>query len=161
VVSRTWWILFSMPQRPRTHEARSAGLGLVGAQAGDAADAFEGDLASGEGPAAAHDLDGLGGVGEDDAAGDGAGLDPADLVAVVRGGAGSGLERNLPPGQLLQLLLQGGVVALDHGDVVGLLVLHQEADVLGLRVERVQGDHGVGQVERRQPGLEHGDLTRK
>ncbi|MEU6974166.1 hypothetical protein AB0A71_41930 [Kitasatospora aureofaciens] len=59
-------------------------------------DALDGDLAGGDGPAAAHDLDG---VREVEAARDGAGVDPVDLVAAVRGGAGSALQRHMPPRQ--------------------------------------------------------------
>lgn len=51
------------------------------------------------------------------------------------------------------------MVALDHGDVVGLLVLDQEPGVLGLRVQRVEGDHRAGQVERSEEGLEGGDFV--
>ncbi|MGW1810110.1 hypothetical protein [Streptomyces sp. NPDC002078] len=120
---------------------------------------FERDLAGGDGPTAAHDLHGLSDVREVEAARDGAGLDPADLVAAVRGGVGSALQRDLPPRQPLQLLLQGGVVALDHGNVVGLLVLDEEASMLSLRVQRVEGDHGVGEVQRREQRFEEGDFV--
>ncbi|WP_435173468.1 hypothetical protein [Actinacidiphila sp. bgisy145] len=40
-----------------------------------------------------------------------------------------------------------------------MLVLDQEAGVIGLRVQRVEGDHGVGEIERREQGLEDGDLV--
>ncbi|AVZ71119.1 hypothetical protein SLUN_01490 [Streptomyces lunaelactis] len=41
----------------------------------------------------------------------------------------------------------------------GLLVLHQEAGVGDLGVQRVEGDHGVGQVERGKEGPKDGDLV--
>lgn len=85
-------------------------------------------LAGGECAAAPHDLYGLRGVGEVQV-GNGDGLDPADLVAAVCGGAGLAQQRHIPPGQVLQALVQQRLVRLDHGDVMGLLVLHEEARV--------------------------------
>lgn len=55
--------------------------------------------------------------------------------------------------------MQGGLIALDQRDVVGVLVLDEEARVGGLRVEGVEGDHRAVQVERGKQGLEDGDLV--
>ncbi|ARF81673.1 hypothetical protein HS99_0004300 [Kitasatospora aureofaciens] len=49
-------------------------------------------------------------------AGDGCDLQSPDLVAAVGGGAGTGHERDVPPGQLLQLRVEGRVVGLDQGE---------------------------------------------
>jgi hypothetical protein len=42
---------------------------------------------------------------------------------------------------------------------VGVLVLDQEAGVRGLRVQGVEGNHGVGQIEADEQGAEDGDLV--
>jgi hypothetical protein len=52
-----------------------------------------------------------------------------------------------------------GVVAFDHGNVVGLLVLDEETGVLGLRVQRVEGDDRASEVEWGEQGFEGGDLV--
>jgi hypothetical protein len=89
------------------HTVRDLGnVGLPRRQVGDRVDTLQSDPAGGDGPAAAHDLHGLGGVGEAEAAGDGAGLDAADLVTAVLRGAGLVQQRNLPPGQALEALVQ-------------------------------------------------------
>jgi hypothetical protein len=51
------------------------------------------------------------------------------------------------------------VVAFDHGNVVGLLVLDEETGVLGLRVQRVEGDDRASEVEWGEQGFEGGDLV--
>jgi hypothetical protein len=66
------------------------GGGLVGGQVGDCVDGLDRDLSGSAVYAAAFDLDGLAGAGEQQA-GDGAGLDPADLAAAVAGAAGAPL----------------------------------------------------------------------
>ena len=61
---------------------------------------------------AAADLDGLGGVREVDAGGDGQDLQGADLAAAVSAAGVTGGVRDSRPGQVGQLLVQGGLVAL-------------------------------------------------
>lgn len=134
------------------------GGGLVHRQVGEGVDAFQGEPAGGQDAASADDLQDLVGVGEGQV-GDGGHLDPPDLVAAVGGGAGLVHQRDLSPRQPSQLVVQGGVVGLDEGDVVRVLVLDQEAGVVVLGQHRVEGDHGVGQVERVEQGLERGDLV--
>lgn len=55
--------------------------------------------------------------------------------------------------------MQKWLVRLDYGDVVGLLVLHEEARVRGLGVQGVEGDHGVGHVEPGKQGPEDSDFV--
>ncbi|MFD3758080.1 hypothetical protein [Streptomyces sp. NPDC058622] len=82
------------------HAVRDLGsVGLLRRQVGDRVDTFQGDPAGGDDPATAHDLHGLGGVGEVMAAGDGDGLDAADLVAAVRSGTRLVQQRDVPPGR--------------------------------------------------------------
>ena len=69
----------------------------------------------------------------------------------VRGGV---LDGHRVPVQGVQLGPGGGLVGLDHGDVVRLLGLDQPGDVGLHRVQRVEGDHGSVQVERCEQGLE-------
>jgi hypothetical protein len=59
-------------------------------------------------------------VGEVEATSDGGCLDASDLVAAVCSGAGLVQQRNVPPGQLLQVLVRQRLIPLDHGDVVEL-----------------------------------------
>ncbi|MGC0344046.1 hypothetical protein RKD20_009080 [Streptomyces sp. SLBN-8D4] len=105
-------------------------VGLLRGQVGHPVDAFQGDLAGGVDPLAAHDLDGLHRVWERDP-GDCGGLDPADLAATVCGGPRLVQEWHFH-GRALQPPVQGGLVALDQRDVVGVLVLDDEARVGGL-----------------------------
>jgi hypothetical protein len=125
---------------------QAGGAGLGGGEVGD--------RVHGHGPPAqlveradpAGDPQGLGGVGEVQA-GDGgdlqaAGLDPA--VAAVAGVVG---DRDLVPGQELELAVQGGLVGLDDQDLGGVLVGDQPLGVLPLGVQRIGGDHGVGKVQ--------------
>ncbi|WP_232247973.1 hypothetical protein [Streptacidiphilus rugosus] len=155
MTSLMWCEEFSMPQCPRIAAARSAGLAwwtwrLVGV------DALAGLALAGL-LAAAVDADGQVGVGDGDAAefvGDGAGLDRAGLASAVPGLGGGVLDGDVAPGQGGQLAVGGGLVGLDHGDVVGLLGLDQPGDVRLDRVQCVEGDDGAGQVQRREQGLE-------
>jgi hypothetical protein len=141
-------------------------LGAAGSSrrhAGDQVDALDGELAAGEVLPPAHDLEGLAGFGVVDV-GEGRGLQSADLVAVVCAGAlvvvegdrpvqGVAVEPGgFPPGQLVELGVQGGVVALDQGDVVGLLLLDEEAGVVVLGEQGVEGDDLAGQVHRSEQG---------
>jgi hypothetical protein len=93
----------------------------------------------------AADLDGLGGVREVDAGGDGQDLQGADLAAAVSASGLAGGVRDGPPGQAGQLLVQGGLVAFDGQDPVG-AAFGEVGDVITLAVQRVDGDHGVAQV---------------
>lgn len=99
--------LSGSPERPvALHEfGESGGVGLVGSQAGDGVHGLRMDLAGLAVGAAALDLHGLDGMGEQQAGLDGADLQAADLAAAVAGGCGSVLERDLLPGQLLELLV--------------------------------------------------------
>jgi hypothetical protein len=83
-----------------------------------------------------------------------AGLDPA--VAAVAGAVG---DRDLAPGQSLELLVQGGLVGLDDQQVGGVLDADQPVGVLTLGVEGVGGDDSPGQVQRLQQRLEASDLV--
>jgi hypothetical protein len=58
------------------------------------------------------------------------------------------------PGQGGELGVDGGLVGLDHGDVVGLLGLDQPGDVRLDGVQGVEGDDGAGQVQRCQQWTE-------
>ena len=62
------------------------------------------------------------------------------------------------PGQGGAAVQQGGLVGLDHQQVVGLLAGDQELGGLVVGVERVGGDHHAGQVQGRQQRGEGGDL---
>lgn len=120
--------------------------------AGDGVDTLTG-LALAGGLAAAVDADGQAGVGKGDSAefvGDTAGLDRAGLAASVSGPGGGVLDCDGLPGQSGELGVGGGLVGLDHGDVVGLLGFHQPGDVRLDRVQGVEGDDGAGQVQRCQ-----------
>ncbi|WP_366916525.1 hypothetical protein [Streptomyces sp.] len=103
------------------------------------------------------DADGQAGVGQGDSAevaGDGAGLDRAGLTAYVSGSGGGVLDCDVLPGQGGELGVSGGLVGLDHGDVVGLLGFDQPGDVRLDQVQGVEGDDGAGQVQRCQERLE-------
>jgi hypothetical protein len=93
------------------------------------------------------DADGEAGVGKGDFAefvGDPAGLDRARLTASMSGPGGGVLDRDGLPGQGGELGVGGGLVGLDHGDVVGLLGLDQPGNVRLDRVQSVEGDDGAG-----------------
>jgi hypothetical protein len=51
------------------------------------------------------------------------------------------------PGQALVAVQQGGLVGLHHEQVVGVLAGDQELGGLGVGLQRVGGDHHVGEVE--------------
>src|SRR5215203_1292602 len=131
---------------PSDPVGQAGGASLGGGEAGDRVDRHGPPPPPGQRPDPAGNAQGLGGVGEVQA-GDGgdlqaAGLDPA--VAAVAGAVGDG---DLAPGQASQLVVQGGLVALDDQEVGGVLVGDQPLGVLPLGVQRVGGDHGVGKVQ--------------
>ncbi len=66
--------------------------------------------------------------------------------------------RDLPPGQVLKLGVQAGLVVLHGQDVVRVLFGDQELGVLALSMQSVGGDHGPGQVQRGKQRREPGDL---
>src|SRR5699024_3447457 len=107
----------------------SAGCGSVGAEAGDGVHDFFGDEVAGQVVDVAADPGDLGGVGEGDAVGAGhpdGTLDDAAVPGVgcdvVGGGGAAGLGRGEDGG------VQGGLVALDGQQVVGLAT---SGDVVG------------------------------
>jgi hypothetical protein len=73
-------------------------------------------------------------------------LESADLVATVAALAGVVGDRHLPPGQGRELAVQVRLVALDHDQVAGMSG-GEVFSVLALGMQRIGGDHGVGQVE--------------
>jgi hypothetical protein len=77
-------------------------------------------------------------------------------VTAVPGGRGGVLDGDVVPGQARELPVGGRLVALDHGDVVGVLGLDEPGDVRLDRVQGVEGDQGAVQVQ----GLEQGPEVR-
>jgi hypothetical protein len=133
--------------------------GLLGGQADDGVDRLDGGLADLAVGAAALDLDGLAGTGEEEAV-HGGDLDPAGLRAAVADAAGAYLKRNVFPGKGLELPTQLLLVALDDHDVVG-VPAEEVVGVLALGVHRVARDEGSCQVgDGVQQQLEAGDLVR-
>jgi hypothetical protein len=106
----------------------------------------------------AGDADRLGGVGEVQAS-DGGDLEAADLQACVPAVAGVVLGWDAAPGQGGELVVQGGLVALDDEQVGGVLGGDQPLGVLTLGVERVSGHHPTGKVQPVQQRPEPGDLV--
>lgn len=106
---------------------------------------------------AADDLEGLGRVRERQSVHRG-GFQAADLVTAPGDVAAALAERDIPPGQALDELVQSGVVRLQHRDGVRLLGLDEEAGQAGLGEQCVEGDHVAFQVERGEEGLERGDF---
>jgi hypothetical protein len=85
---------------------------------------------------------------------DGAGLGPS--AATVAGGAQRG---GLGPGQCLDLLEQGLLVAFDGQNVVGVQFLDQVGGGAGPGVQGIGGDHHAGQVHAPQQGGQGIDLA--
>jgi len=152
------WRSASMPPVTSDPVGEAGGAGRGGGKAGDRVDGHGAPAPAGKRPDPAGDADRLGGVGEVQAGNGGdlqaAGLDPA--VAAVAGVVG---DRDLAPGQSLELLVQGGLVGLDDRQVGGVLDAGQPVGVLTLGVEGVGGDDSPGQVQRLQQRLEAGDLV--
>src|SRR5262249_48172544 len=117
------------------------GGGLAGGQAGDGVAGFGGpSFLAGQWPAAAPDLDGLGGVREGDPSGHGGHFEGAPFGAAVAFPPGVEADWDLAPGQAGELGIQGGLVVLDGQDVVCALFGDQELGVLALGVQRVGCD---------------------
>jgi hypothetical protein len=100
----------------------------------------------------------LGGVGEVQAR-DGGDLQAAGLDAAVAAIAGVVGDGNVRPWQGLELVVQRGLIVLHDQQVGGVLGGGQPVGVRALGVERVGGDHGVGQVQAVQQRPELGDLV--
>lgn len=92
---------------PSDQSGELSRAGLFGGKAGDRVDGLEADLPGLAVDAAANDLDGLAGTGEEQVV-DRADLQSADLVAAVTGRAGPVLQRNLFPGKGLELFRPWG-----------------------------------------------------
>ena len=153
VTSRMWCEEFSIPQCPRIAAARSAGPALVGVEAGDGVDALAG-LAAGRSACGGGGRGWRGGRGERRCR---RGSSAMAQVLIERDSRRPWPVAEavcwtamIPPGQGGELGVGGGLVGLDDGDVVGLLRLDQPGDVGLDRVQGIEGDHGAGQVQRRQ-----------
>jgi hypothetical protein len=68
--------------------------------------------------------------------GDGGRLEGAPFGAAVTAFAGAGAGWDLPPGQVLELGVQAGLVVFDGQDVMRVLFGDQELGVLALGVQR-------------------------
>jgi hypothetical protein len=108
-------------------------------------------------PDLAGQADGLGGVREGEPDGDGRGLEGAVLLAGMAPVVLAGGDRDVPPGQVLDLGVQARLVLLDHQDVMGPLAGDKELGVLALGVQG-GGDDAPGQV---QPGVGDGGSRRQ
>jgi hypothetical protein len=83
----------------------------------------------------------------------------AGLHAAVAAVVGLVSEREVMPGQSLELLVERGLVGLDDQQVGGVLLGDQPVSMSVLGVERVGGDDCVGQVQVVQQRPELGDLV--
>jgi hypothetical protein len=91
--------------------------------------------------------------------GDGDRLQGALLLAAVAAARLPVADRDLPPGQVLELGVQAGLVLLDHQDVMRLLAGDQELGVLALSMQRISGNDDAIQVQLLQQRRELGDLV--
>ncbi|MEV8593619.1 hypothetical protein [Streptomyces sp. NPDC052012] len=73
-------------------------------------------------------------------------LQAADLAAAVRGSDGAGLQGDLTPRQVWQLIAQLLLIPLDHQEVVA-AGGHDVSGVGALRVHRICGDDDTAQVD--------------
>ena len=119
--------------------------GLGGGQRGDRIDGLAGPFLLPAGPAAAHDLDGLGGVREGQPGGHGGDFEGAALIAAVATPAGVMGDWDLPPGQGCELGEQARLVALD-GEQVVRAAPGQAGGVATLGVHRVGGADRSGDL---------------
>jgi hypothetical protein len=89
---------------------------------------------------------------------EGCGLEASDLLAVVGVAALVVVEGDLLPGRAADAVEQCGVVGLDLGDAVG--AAGTEVGAVGvLSVQGIGGDHGAGESDAVQQGLEGGDFV--
>src|SRR5690606_8204782 len=158
VVSRTWWSLFL--DRPLTTHEHSdvGGARLVGFETGHGVDGFTALLPP-LGLAAPMEFDRGDRPGEGQAAGDGidsADLDRVGLVSAVRAAAGPIAGADVDPRQALELAVQVLLPSFDDRDGGRAFVFDQPPGLLLDRVERIEGDYRVGQV---QPGQQRFELT--
>src|SRR6266508_432216 len=130
---------------------QAGGVGLGGGEVGDRVDRHGSPAAAAQGADPAGDADGLGGVGEVQA-GDGGGLEAADLGAAVAAVAGVVGDGDVWPGQELELVLERGLVAFDGQQVGGVLVGDQPVGVRTLGVHGVGGQDPPGQVQASSSG---------
>jgi hypothetical protein len=86
------------------------------------------------------------------------GLEAAQLDAAVAAVAGAVGDRDAVPGQAGAAVQQGGLIGLDHQQVVRLLDADQELGSLGVGLQRIRGDHDPGKVQGRQQRGERGHL---
>ncbi len=106
---------------PSDRSGELSRTGLFGGEAGDRVDGLETDLPGPAVHAAADDLGGLAGTGEEQVV-DRADLQPADLLAAVTGRTGPVLQWDLRPGKRCELLAELLRVALRDHDVMSLPV---------------------------------------
>ena len=99
-------------------------------------------------------------VREGQAGGHGGDLHGAPLRAPVAPLAGGMSDRDLAPGQLSELGVQAGLVALDREQVMRAALGDQVLRVAALGVHGVRGDHRPGHADVVRQGGEHGDLVR-
>jgi hypothetical protein len=109
-------------------------------------------------PDAAGDPQRLGSVGEVQAI-HGGDLEPADLHACMPAVAGLVHDGDVWPRQGGELAMQRGLVGLDDQQVGGVFDGDQPAGMLALGLERIAGDHGVGEIQPLQQRPEPGDLV--
>jgi hypothetical protein len=130
--------------------------GLDGTQRGDGVAGLGGPL-----PfylAAAHDLDGLAGVGEGQAFGHRGDLEGAPLGPAVTALSGLVSDRDVPPGQGGKLGIQAGLISLDRDQIVR-AAPGEVAGVLTLGVQSVRGDDRVLDVQAVAQRGEHRDFV--
>jgi hypothetical protein len=84
--------------------------GLGDGQASDGVDGNGAPLAGAQGPDTAGEAQRLGGVGEGEPGGDGGGLEGTVLLAAVAPAVLAGAGCDVPPGQILELGIQAGLV---------------------------------------------------
>jgi hypothetical protein len=90
--------------------------------------------------------------------GDGGDLHGAVLAAAVTAAAGAADDRQLAPGQGLELGVQAGLVVFDGEDAVR-AAAGQVAGVLALGVQRVGGANGPADGDAVQQRGQHRDLV--
>ena len=133
---------------------------LAGSEAGDGVDGLRLELAGLgiDATALDLDLDGLGGVREEQSGLDGADLEASYFALSMPGGAGAVQQRDLFPGQAAQLPAELLLVGLDGQDVVPV----GRDDLLrglALGVHRIGGDDRAAQVEAGQQRCHGGNFV--